>query len=626
MQPKRVLIVEDEGLIANDIAGQLHHCGYQVAGISASAEEAFATIRQSSPDLVLMDVRLKGKLDGIEAAVQVRTEHHLPVIFLTSHADAETLSRAREAEPFGYLVKPFRQLNLSSAIEMALYKHNSEQALAQREAWLTTVLQSTGAPTIVTDAAGKVQFINALAETLFGLSLAQAAGLQWTQVAALFDSSTGNDADDLVALATLRLATLKLPAGTALRARNGNAIAVEGEVSPSVVDGEIAGAVLTIRDVSARQSEESELRKEQKMLALERMAGGIAHDFNNLLTLIMGNGSYLAESPLKPGDRLHLDAMMDAARSATEITQQLFTLSRKQLTGTEVLNVSECVGRMARLLAPSLGRTFRLKVEHAEDTGKVRMNTAQLDQILLNLVLNARDAMPQGGSIVISTSNVERVSDRPFGEITEHFVRLNVTDSGEGIPADVQEHLFEPFFTTKPEGKGTGLGLAIVYGIIKEVGGEIAVRSVPGEGACFDVLIPRVEAEQPMPNSAELHTSETPKTILLVEPQPGVRSLVHNYFEQQGFNLIGAADGQQALDLADIYEGSIDVVISDAAMPQVDGVTLSRQLRTGRPNLKVVLLCAAEHPLAKAEDLEAELLRKPFALPSLLARVQALTA
>ena len=483
MQQKKVMIVEDEGLIANDIADQLRKGGFEITEICASGEEALASLRNSAPDLVLMDIRLKGKLDGIEAALRIRAEYKVPVVFLTSHADAATLAKAKQAEPYGYVVKPFRQLSLCSAIEIALHKHDAERALVEREAWLTTVLQAISDPTIVVDANGAIQFLNTSAERLLSCVLADVAGLKWHSRTPLFHQVSGKKADDLVERAMLGSATVKLPLGIVLRKGEGDDLAVEGEVSPSIRQGNVVGAVITIRDVSGRNQEEAEVREQHKMSAISRLAGGIAHDFNNLLTVIIGHGTLLSARLSDPDDLTSIEALLEGAHAAAETARQLLTLSRKTMLKSEILAVNDCVGRVARMISPSLGSNVDLSLDLDKDAGRVRMNGAQLDQIVLNLTLNARDAMPNGGTILISTSRFDRVVNTAAGDVTETFARVTVADSGEGMSAEVQEHIFEPFFTTKRKGGGTGLGLAMVYAIVKDAGGEIKVRSRPQAGA-----------------------------------------------------------------------------------------------------------------------------------------------
>ena len=626
MPQKKVMIVEDEGLIANDIAGQLAKSGYEVVSISSSGEEALTSLETCTPDLVLMDIRLKGKLDGIDTAMKVRSNHDLPVIFLTSHADQETLARAKHAEPFGYLVKPFRQLNLCSAIEMALYKHQSERVLAQREAWLATVLQSTADPTIVTDGDGFIQFLNTNAERLLNITSAGASGFHWTKAAPLFEKRSGLPADDLAPVAALRMTTLVLPRGLVLRRQDGTEVEIEGELSPSALRDSIAGTVITIRDVSQRNQEEAEFRHEQKMIAVGRMAGGVAHDFNNLLTVILGHGSELASELTDPAALQRVQAIVDASTTAAGFTQQLLTLARKQVIRHEMFRVNDAILRIASTLKNSLGPNIELRTDLSDDAGKVRMSVATIEQVIMNLVLNSRDAMSSGGEIIISSGKKDRVSDRAFGNSTESLVQILVADTGSGMPLEVQEHIFEPFFTTKPHGKGTGLGLAIVYGIVKDAFGEISVRSTPGIGTCFEILLPRAEEiVNAQPSAQPAPKTLGPKTVLLVEDQSAIRALIHNYLEQKGFNLIEAADGQEALALSELYEGRIDLLISDVLMPKMDGMTLSRQLTLSRPNLKVLLISGQPGEaidLLRGANLNAEFMPKPFVLPSLLEKVQ----
>ena len=458
---KRIMIVEDEALIANDIAGQLQRAGYDIASIASSGEDALAILGESAPHLVLMDIRLKGKIGGIEAASRVRSERGLPVIFLTSHSDPETLARAKEGGHYGYLVKPFQSPTLLASIEMALCKHESDLALMEREAWLTTVLQVTTAPTVVTDTNGAIQFLNTGAEELLHCKLPSVAGLPWNQVALLFEQKSNTPAEDLVAAAMRRASALRLPPGVILRNGPGPDRSVEGEVAPSFMQGKPAGAVLTVRDVSERVQEETKARQNEKMLALGRLAGGIAHDINNLLTIIIGHGTLLLEE-MPDAERLDsIKAILVAAHRAEKTGAQLLTLGRKQILTTEVLNVNECISQAAQAIVPSLGPRVQLSMNLDRDAGAVRMNAAQFEQVVVNLALNARDAMPNGGTIVISTSKLNRAAAISGVEKTENFVRITVADSGGGISPEIREHLFEPFFTTKPFGAGTGLGLEL---------------------------------------------------------------------------------------------------------------------------------------------------------------------
>jgi two-component system, cell cycle sensor histidine kinase and response regulator CckA len=629
VQQDKVLIVEDEGLIANDIATQLRGSGYEVSAIAASGEEALSVIEHSLPDLVLMDIRLKGKLDGIDAALQIRSEYGLPVIFLTSHADSDTVARAKYAEPYGYLIKPFRQLTLCSAIEIALFKSRCERTLVEREAWLTTVLQSSGDPTIVTNLDGEVQFLNAAAEHLLRCRMADIAGLRMSFAAPLADGATGQPMEWPEGVAQK---STTLPEGTILRRRHAEAIAVAGEISPSVFRGSVVGAVITMRDVSQRNLNEAEARHQNKMQAIERMAGKISHDFNNLLTVILGHGSLLEISASDPQERIHVQAMIAAAETATELAKQLLALSGKVVLAMEILHVNDRVKRVIRMLNPALGAPISIDTDFAPDTGKIRMNGAQLDQVLLNLILNARDAMPKGGFITISTSNLDRVIHAPGGDIIESMVSIMVNDNGEGIAPEVRDHIFEPFFTTKEHAKGSGLGLSIVYGIIKDAGGEIIVRSTVGAGANFNILLPRVPDETQLflqDTFVALPAESVRPTVLLADDEPALRELLQCYLEQCGFRVLVAPDGIEALELAQNHKGRIDLLLSDVLMPQMDGVTLAQMLTLVRPDMNILLMSAytgASFKVMRDNFLRASFLQKPFGLPELLERVLELTA
>jgi PAS domain S-box-containing protein len=625
------MIVEDEGLIANDLAGQLGKSGYAVAGISASGEEALAALSQSPADLVLMDIRLKGNMDGIDAAVRVRTEHNLPVIFLTSYADSGTLERAKKAEPFGYLVKPFRQLNLCSAIEMALYKHGVDRALMEREAWLSSVLESTADATVVTGADGHVQFFNSVAARLTGYSLPGAIGLRWTDIAPLSSEETGSAVDDLVSLATIGARQLRFPAGTLLKNRAGVGIPVEGEVSPSISRGKIAGAIVTMRDISQRHALEAEYRHREKVAALGRLAGGLAHDFNNLLQVITGHASLLATGPATQMQSMSISAILNAACTSAEITRQLLTLSRNQVLAAAILPVNSSVERAVRAVTPNLDNSVRLELALDPDAGNIRMNSTLFDQVLVNLLLNARNSIPDGGDIRISTSHLDRIGGNPGEERLETCVRVSVADSGEPVPADGREHIFDPFYSSKPHGKSAGLRLAIVYGIVKDAGGEITLESTAGAGNRFDLLLPRFEDSESLPiiglQHEPEHGTQGPRTILLVEDQPEIRKLILHFFERHGFRLLGAANGQEALEAAAAYPGPIDLLISDVLMPKMDGPSLARRLAQSRPGIKTLFISG--QPGDSIEALRhaaqtSEFLQKPFALPVLLKKVQEL--
>jgi PAS domain S-box-containing protein len=630
MEQISVMIVEDEGLIATDIAAQLTSSGYAVSGITASGEEALAHLSQSHPDLVLMDIKLKGQLDGITTAMRVRSEHSLPVIFLTSHADNDTLARAKHAEPLGYLVKPFRKVNLCSAIEMAVYKHRLEMALMEREAWLSSVLQSTADPTIVIDNQGVVRFLNPSAEKLLGSTFLQVAGAQWTEAMPLF-SEKGDAVNNGMLFENRTIDNAGLPSGLVLRRADGREIAVEGEVSPSLTSGVLAGIIVTIRDVSQRHEQGARLHSEQKMIGLGRLAGGVAHDFNDLLTVIIGHASLLAEEVAQPSSRSRVGVVLDAATTAVGITEQLLTLSGDHVLESHVFSVNDRVRRLLPFLTPNLGSKIDTVPRLDSSAGKIRMSPVQCDQIILNLVTNACEAMPGGGTVTISTSNLDRTVSGAAEPATERFVQLLVEDTGEGMSSEVKKHLFEPFFSTRDGGRGRGLGLSIVYGIVRDAGGEVTVESTLGHGASVRVLIPRVDAtvhESMVETCCGPSDPHSAGTILLAEDDPIVRELLHAYLTGQGFKVILAEDGEAALAVSGTYSGRIDLLLSDVRMPSMDGFTLSHAINLSRPETATLLMSGyIGESTTFSQEARAmfAFIQKPFTPPVLLERILQLT-
>jgi len=628
MSQAKILVVEDEGIIANDIAFQLNRSGYDVLAIASSGEEALNLLQKLQPDLVLMDIRLRGELDGIDTASRVRSEYHLPIIFLTSHADAETLARAKHVTPSGYVVKPFRQVNLCSAIEMAVFKHKSDLALLEREAWLSTVLQSTADPMIVLNGHGRVQFLNPRAEQLLHRTLADSLGCHWTEVMPLADQQ-GALLDEAALLRNSEL----LP-GTVLRLQDNSELTVEGEVAPSHAAGALAGMVITIRDVSRRKEQEASRRQEQKMSALGRLASGVAHDFNNLLTVIIGHVSQLKDKHTTDACAARIDAVLDAANTASGVTRQLLTMSGNLVLDAEELDINDHIQRLMALMNAALGPDISTSTNLDSSTGRILMNRSQFEQILMNLLMNARDAMPSGGEVTISTSNLDRPNTQQDGVI-DRYVRIFVKDSGPGIPVEMQEHIFDPFFTTKSQGMNCGLGLSIIYGIVKDVGGQINVESSPGSGAAFEVLIPRIDSHSRMvtlPSRMYAEPRTEPlmsRTILLAEDDCIVRELLSTYLGDLGFNLIVAVDGQDAIEAADNYVGHIDLLLSDVRMPRMDGVALAQQMRVSHPETKALLMSGSvgdASKLTKEARSMIDFIEKPFLPPSLLERVNQLTA
>jgi len=380
--------------------------------------------------------------------------------------------------------------------------------------------------------------------------------------------------------------------------------------------------------MTERRHLEDQLRQAQKMEAVGQLAGGIAHDFNNLLTAILGSTQLLLHAtPPGDGRREDIEEIKNAGLRAAELTRQLLAFSRRQVLAPKVLDMNAVVSQMDKMLRRLIGEDVELVTQLARDLGPVSADPGQLEQVLLNLAVNARDAMPRGGRLTIETANVvltEEYSERHHRLPPGQYVLLAVSDTGVGMDEATQKHLFEPFFTTKEVGKGTGLGLATVYGIVKQSGGYIWVYSEPGHGTTVKVYLPRVPgAAEPLPVAAatpELRRGS--EIVLLVEDAAPVRSLARKSLESYGYTVLEAADGPAALDLAARHPRGIDILVTDVVMPGMSGRELAERLAPARPAMRVLYTSGyTDDAMVRQGVLRAGVafLQKPF-VPETLAR------
>jgi signal transduction histidine kinase/ActR/RegA family two-component response regulator len=398
------------------------------------------------------------------------------------------------------------------------------------------------------------------------------------------------------------------------------------------------GAVLSLHDASEmrrleqnlRQTE-SQLRQSQKIEALGRLAGGVAHDFNNLITIITSCCDLLLHGRLgDQGARTLIAEIRKAAERASVLARRVVTSSRRQAPSSTVLDLNVLLTHVTRMMRGLISENIELITSLEHDVGKIRIDAAQIEQVIINLVLNARDAMPQGGKLTIATHNVhldETHREQHPGIEPGPYVLLTVSDTGSGIPPEVMRHLFEPYFTTKEEGKGTGLGLSIARGIIRQHAGHLEVASAPGQGSTFLIYLPEVDApiapseEQPAPEEPARGT----ETLLLVEDVSAVRMAVRQLLQLSGYHVIEAGSGMEAIDKMEAHVGRIDLLVSDLVLPQMSGPQIAEVLRLKNPRLHVLYISGYEeedllHGNVAQEQLDV--LRKPFGPDELVRRVR----
>jgi hypothetical protein len=497
----RILVVEDEALIADDIQRSLERLGYDVPEAAYCGLEAVERAKDLHPDLVLMDVQLRGPMDGIEAATRIRADRDVPVIYLTSHSDEATLARAKMSRPHGYLLKPFDDRELRTAIEIALSKHALETRLAEREKWFSTTLQSIADAVIATDPANVVTFMNGVAERLTGWSRGDASGRKLHEVFSIIEAG-GAPADAGVHAPATRGAVR--PNAFALAVRGGATIEIEHTTSPIVDEaGEVLGAVVVFRDVTDRKRLEQRLNETERLASIGRMAAGLGHEINNPLAYVLANvefsldrirdvmasGALAADPGAAARVRKQLEevqeALGDAAHGASRvgrIVQDLKRFSRGDESQRRLTRVEAALERAAQLTGESLRHQARIDKQFGA-TPAVEANADELTQLFAHLLLNAAQAIER------ESSERHTVCLRTFTDRSGRAT-VEVRDTGSGISPEHLPRIFDPFFTTKPIGSGMGLGLSISHEIVTKLGGEIEVQSAVGQGTIVRVALP----------------------------------------------------------------------------------------------------------------------------------------
>ncbi len=475
MPNARIMLVEDERIVALHLQQQLAKFQYDVVGNVASGERALQVMEEHRPDLILMDIHIEGGIDGIETASRIPPSYHIPVVYLTAYSEEATLERARATKPYGYLLKPFSERELHATIQMVLERCSTEKTL---------------------------------------------------------------------------------------------------------------------------RTTEERLRQAQKMEVVGQLAGGVAHDFNNILAIIYGNLELIEEAIV---GQTNLEDMVRTALQATargaSLTHQLLAYSRMQPLEPLVLDVSKLIVDMTQLLQRTLGETIQVENRLGADLWKTVIDPNQLENALLNLAVNARDSMPDGGKLMIEADN--SVLDATYAEqhqevIPGRYVLVAVTDTGSGMSREVVERALEPFYTTKPIGQGTGLGLSMVYGFVKQSKGHIKIYSELGHGTTVKLYLPaaatdkedsRVAADQ-----SELPKAKSGEVVLVVEDDSMVLRLALQLLANLGYQTIQAYDGPEALALLDGAK-RVDLLFTDVVLPKgMNGTALARQAQQRRPELKVLYM------------------------------------
>ena len=475
---------------------------------------------------------------------------------------------------------------------------------------------------IVHDRRGRVSTINRAGEHATGYSREDVRGLDpnWIFSNDYLDTITRMLAEGAEALPQAFRSELS--------PRRGNRVPVDVHARVLVGDGQVVGVMAIARDLSERERLENELRQAQKMVAVGRLATGIAHDFNNLITVLIGYSDELIEEA-PDGSPVHnaAVAVRRAAERASGLTQQLLSFSRRQTLVSHTVDLNRIITHMEDMLRRLLGPEIRLDIKLHPTLAAINADESQISQVVMNLVVNARDAMPKGGTLTIETANIE-LGEEHLEVIPGPHILLTVADTGLGMTADVRDRLFEPFFTTKERGHGTGLGLSMVHGIVRQCSGHIVVDSKPGSGTRFLVYFPQQrEAALPAAPTPVAHHSALVRgegVVLLAEDDSSVRRLVVTELTRRGFTVIDAPDGRAALEIFQRDKDSVDVLVTDVVMPRLNGADLAKEVERIRPGLKILFISG--HPERAGTGLDptgiTNLLMKPFTADTLAARIK----
>ncbi|MGZ4879361.1 MAG: PAS domain S-box protein, partial [Candidatus Angelobacter sp.] len=499
----------------------------------------------------------------------------------------------------------------------------TEKQLQQAISLLNATLDATADGILVVSTEGKISSCNGRFLEMWGVDCGSAIGQRDEELLGLALPQLQNSAQFLSKVKEL-YSSPEATSFDVLLLKDGRIF--ERYSQPQCIGERVVGRVWSFRDVTQSRHLEQELRQSQKMEAVGRLAGGVAHDFNNLLMLISGYLSQLAsDSALAPGHRGVIEQLLATTKRGAALTRQLLAFSRKDQTAPIVADLNAIVLNMEGLLRRLLFDSIHLNISLSSDPLYVFLDVNQVELAIMNLAVNAQDAMPSGGTLSISTLNEALTVTEPGGEtsVTDYAV-LEVTDTGHGMTPDIQSHIFEPFFTTKELGKGTGLGLATVYGIVQRAEGQIKISSRPNQGTSFRVYL-RQSAVAPGTKNAAPEKLPAPRgheTILLAEDEAGIRAMTCAYLEGLGYRVLEAANGTDAVALSKEYRGAIDLVLTDVMMPGVRGDAVVKAIRQDRPEIQAIFISGFAE--GTSIDRSLEILEKPFEFPDLAHRIRAL--
>lgn len=620
-----ILIAEDDAISAMMLKKTLMRVGYKNLHLVSSGADAVAFLKQHQTDIYISDIGMPGEMDGIEAGRIIEKEHGVPIIFITGFSDSETIRRAKDVQPAAYLLKPYKTEEVTIAIEMALHKARIQRELQEtehRNRMLVAALESTQDAILIIDTLSNGPHVEYVNDAFCRLLSKQEEDCLGTPLSGLLGTQLARQWIRNIRGVIAR----QIPEEWECKLHT-----QEGEnrllrVSASLIHHEgnsVDNLVLVIRDITALRLAEERQRHSQKIEAIGRFTGGIAHDFNNLLAVI---NSYSDLIKLKMGEDSPFSHYIDNIRSAgqrgTDLVAQLMTFTRSQPASPRLINLCDLTESTFVMLRRLIRENIELRTEYAENVPLIKASPSQIEQILVNLCVNARDAIEREGSICIS---IKGVQEKDSSGATQRRACICVEDNGCGMAPDTMSKVFEPFFTTKDVGQGTGLGLSTVYGIVKQNGGTIEVESELGKGTCFTVYFPAddvkdtatSEPRDDMPSGEDFRGSGT---ILVLEDDETIAESITGILSLHGYTLHQSGDAEEALEKYLPQAKKVDMLVTDLLLPTRSGQEVAAAFHRQNPNIKILYITGyTDEPPPEGCDGETiSLLHKPFRMSKLL--------
>ena len=623
-EPIRILVVDDTEANRYAVARHLRHAGYAVSE-APDGLTALARVAEEPPDLMILDIRMPG-MDGFDVVRRLRGDRrtaHLPVLHVSaSFTDPVSQAAGLDSGADGYLTHPVEPVVLLASVRALLRARSAErEAKAAEAAWRAT-FEAIGDGVSVVDASGRIQRCNAAFESIVGRP-----ELRGRLLAELMPVVVAIPEPPFIVGADGQAL-----AGTEL-AFDGKRLRVSCRPMPEP-DGRVHQAVCVITDVTKQRAAEVRLQQAQRLEAAGQLAGGIAHEINNMMTVVLGLSEFMVRSgELSDPHQRDMAEITKAASRAAEMARKLLAFTRRQVLHPTLLDLNATLAAMGRLMRQLMGANREVALHLSPAAGMIFADQGQLEQVILNLAINARDAMPRGGRFSITTSlerlGSEFAAQHPGIEIRRgDYARITVADTGSGMDVETLQRAFEPFYTTKPVGEGSGLGLATVYGIVKQSNGYVWGESAPGAGTRFHVYLPQVAGRVggTQEGAATAPLREGSATILVVDDEPMIRALTRRALERYGYHVLEAEDGDAALELIRSEAGhQVNAAVLDVVMPRMDGRELGERLRRERPDLGILYISGhTGDELARRLLLDASVpfLQKPFPPDELVERVQ----